>query len=60
MTTKTCSACHQEKPIAAFHHFGKDHATVGKWCEVCYQETKAKRAARPRPSVERTRSTRIR
>ena len=36
METKVCTSCNVEKPVSAFHRFGKDGSRVGKWCEDCY------------------------
>jgi hypothetical protein len=32
-----CASCKRRLPIDQFHHFGKDGARIGKWCEECYQ-----------------------
>jgi hypothetical protein len=42
MTTKICTSCKTEKPVAEFHHFGKGGVQVGKWCEDCFQKKKGR------------------
>lgn len=45
METKVCTSCGQDKPITAFHRFGKDGSRIGKWCSPCYAKNKPAKSA---------------
>jgi hypothetical protein len=49
MEKKVCTSCKKEKPVLAFHRYGRDGYRIGKWCEDCYTK---KSASKPTESLK--------
>jgi len=44
ITTKMCTSCKTENPVAEFRDFGKNGKQIDKWREKCFQKKKGRTA----------------